>query len=65
MDSVMRSSDKKKTQWNQHMCFAIKLARQKLTEYYNAVPPMTVILLKDGHIINPVLIFQSVLMLDK
>ena len=26
---------------------------------------MTVILLKDGHIINPVLIFQSVLMLDK
>jgi len=34
MDGVMRPLAKKNNQWKEDLCFAIKLARQKLSKYY-------------------------------
>jgi hypothetical protein len=34
MDGVMRALAKKKTQWQEDLFFAVKLARQKLSKYY-------------------------------
>jgi hypothetical protein len=45
MDGVMRDLAKKKTQWNEHLFFAVKLARQKLSKYYAEVTPTTGMLL--------------------
>jgi hypothetical protein len=43
---------KKKTQWNEDLFFAVKLARQKLSKYYAKVTPSTGMLLIAGHILD-------------
>ena len=45
MDGVMRALAKKKTQWKQDLFFAMKLARQKLSNYYAEVTLWTGMLL--------------------
>jgi len=37
MDGVMQAFPQKKTQWKEDLFFAVKLARQKLSKYYNEV----------------------------
>jgi hypothetical protein len=39
MDGVMQAFAKKKYQWNEDMFLAVKLAGQKLTDYYANVTP--------------------------
>jgi hypothetical protein len=49
MDGVMQAFAKKKTQWNEDLFFTVKLARQRLSEYYNEVTPMTDMFLLSAH----------------
>jgi len=53
MDSVMQALAKKKTQWKEDLFFTVKLARQKLSNYYAEVTPSTDMLLILAHILNP------------
>ena len=53
MDGVMQASPKKKTPWKEDLFFAVKLARQKMSEYYTEVTPTTGILLMSAHILDP------------
>jgi len=52
MDGVMRALAKKKTQWKEDLFFAVKLAQQKLSEYYTEVTPTTGMLLISIHILD-------------
>jgi len=54
LDSVMRSLAKKKSPWKQDLFFVVKLARQKLSQYYATVSPTTGMLLISAHILDPV-----------
>jgi len=49
----MRTLAKKKTQWNEDLFFAVKIARQKLSKYYIEVTPSTGLLLVSTHILDP------------
>jgi len=51
MDGVMRALAKKKTQWQEDLFFAMKLARQKLAKYYAEVTPTMGMLLITAHIL--------------
>jgi len=53
MDGVMRALAKKKTQWKEDLFIAVKLARQKLSQYYAEVTPTTGMLLISAHILDP------------
>jgi len=53
MDGVMRSLAQKKTLWKQDLFFTVKLARQELSKYYAEETPMTGMLLKSAHILDP------------
>jgi len=65
MDGVMRALAKKKTQWNEDLFFAVRLARQKLSTYYAEVTPMTGMLLMSAQVLDPFRKLQSFRMLDK
>jgi len=52
IDGVMRSLANKKTPWNEHLYFAMKLVPQKLSKDYTEVTPMKRILLTSAHIID-------------
>jgi len=49
MDGVMGALAKKKTPWKEDSFFAVKLARQKLSEYYAEVTPTMGMLLISAH----------------
>jgi len=53
MDGVMQALAKKKTQCREDLFFAVKLARQKLFDYYTEVTPMTGMLLITPEIVDP------------
>jgi hypothetical protein len=53
MDGVMRTLAKKKTQWKKGLFFAVKLARQKPSQYYAQVTLMMGMLLISAHILDP------------
>jgi hypothetical protein len=53
MDGVMRALAKKKTQWKVDFFFAVKLARQKLSNYYGQVSPSTGMHLISAQRLNP------------
>jgi len=53
MDGMMRALAKKKTQWQEDLFFAVKLARQKLSKYYADVTPTMARLLISAHILDP------------
>jgi len=52
MDDIMRALTKDRTQWKEGLFFAVKLARQKLCEYYAVVTPMTLMVLISAQILN-------------
>lgn len=52
-NGVMRALAQKKTQWKEDLFYAIRLAREKLFEYYAEVTPTTGILLISAHILHP------------
>jgi len=62
MDSVMQALAKKKTPWKEDLFLAVKLARQKLSQYYTEVTPTTGTLLISAHILNP---FQKLRLFQK
>jgi len=49
MDGVTRALAKKKTPWEEHLFFAVKSARQKLSKYSTEVTPTTGMLLISAH----------------
>jgi len=53
MDGTMRALAKKMTQWEEHLHFAVKFARQKLSNYYAEVTPITGMILSSAHILDP------------
>jgi len=52
IDSRMQALATKKTQWNEDLFIAVKLARQKLSKYCTEVTPLTGMLLISAHIID-------------
>jgi len=64
-DGVMGALARKKTQWKEDMFFAVKSARQKLSNYYAAVTPTTGMMLKSEHIPNLIRKVQSFRKWDK
>ena len=65
MDGAMRALAKKKTQWEEHLYFAVKLARQKLSKYYAEVTPTTGMLLISAQIMDPLPKLRSFRKWDK
>jgi hypothetical protein len=65
MHDVMRALAKKKTQWKEDMFFAVKLAQQKLSQFYPEVTPTTGMLLISAHIFNLFQKLRSFRMRDK
>jgi hypothetical protein len=53
MDGMMRALAEKKTQWNEDLFFAVKLARQKLLKYYGKVTLTMDMLRISAHILDP------------
>jgi len=53
MDGVMQAVAQNKTQWKEDLCFAVKLARQELSEYSAKVTATTGILLISTHLLDP------------
>jgi len=53
MGGVLRAMSKKKTQWEEDLFFAVKLAGQKLSKYYAEVIRTTGMLLIATQIIDP------------
>jgi len=53
MDGIMWALAKKKTQWREDLFFTVKLARQKLSNYYAEVTPSTAMHLISAHILDP------------
>jgi len=52
VDGIMQGLADKKTQWKEDLYFAIRLARQKLSNYYAEVTPQTGMLLTSAYIVN-------------
>jgi len=52
MDGMMWPLAKKMTQWKEHFSFAVKLARQRLSNYYAEVIPITGMLLIAAQILD-------------
>jgi len=65
MDGAMRALAKKKTQWKEHLYFAVKLARQKLSKYYAEVTPTRGMLLISAQIMDPLPKLRSFRKWDK
>jgi hypothetical protein len=65
MDGMMRALAKKKPQWKEDLFFAVKLARQKLSQYYAEVIPMTSMLLISAQILDPFQKLESFRKWDK
>jgi len=65
MDGVVQAWAKKKTPWNEQLFFAVKLARQKLSQYYAEVTPTTATCLISAHILDPFRKLRSFPKLDK
>jgi len=65
MDGVMRDLSKKITPWKEDLCFAVKLARQKLSKYYAEVTTTMGMLLISAHILDPFWKLQSFRNWDK
>jgi len=59
MDGVLRALAIKKTQCQEDLFFAVKLAPQKLSKYYAEVTPMTGMCLISAHILDPFRMLQS------
>jgi hypothetical protein len=53
MDGVMRALAKKKTPWKEDSFFAVKLARQKVSNDYAEVTPTMGMLLISAHVLDP------------
>jgi len=53
MDGVMRALAKKMTQWKEDLSFTVRVARQKLSQYYVGMTPMTGKLQITAHILDP------------
>jgi len=53
MDSIVQALAQKMSQSKQGMYFALKVARQKLSEYYTNVPPPMGMLLISVHLLDP------------
>jgi hypothetical protein len=54
MDGVMQPLAKKKTQWKADLLFALKFVQQQHSKSYTEVTPMTDLLLRSAHILEPV-----------
>ena len=52
MDGIMRALAKKKTQWKEDVFIIVKLAWQKLFNYYAEMTPMTYMVSISAHIRN-------------
>jgi hypothetical protein len=65
MNGVMQALAKKKTQWNEDLFFAVKLAQQKLAKFYTEVTPTTGMLRISAHILDPFLKLRSYSKWDK
>jgi hypothetical protein len=52
MVGMMRALAKKKTEWKEDLFFAVKLAQQKLSQYYAEVRPTTGMLLISAKILD-------------
>jgi hypothetical protein len=65
MDGVMRALANKKSQRKEHLFFAMKLARQKLSKYYTEVTPMTGMILISPNVLDPFRNFRSFRKWDK
>jgi hypothetical protein len=59
MDGVMRALAKKKIEWKEDLFFAVKLAREKLSNDYAEVSPTTGMLQISAHILNPFRMLRS------
>jgi len=59
MDGVMWAVAKKMTQWKEDFIFAVKFGRQKLSNYYTEVTPVTSMLVISAHILDPFWKFRS------
>ena len=53
MDGAMRAFAMKNTPWKEELFVTVKLARQKLSEYYAEVSSTTGMLLSSEHILDP------------
>ena len=53
MDGVMQALAKKKIPWKEDLFFAVKSARQKLSEYYAYVTTTMGRVLISAHILDP------------
>jgi len=65
MDGTMPALSKKKTQWKEYLFFAMKFARQMLSNYHIKVTPTTSMLLISAHIADPFRKLQSFRKWDK
>jgi len=65
MDGIIRALTKKKTQWQENLFFAVKLARQKLSNNHAEVTPSTGTLLISAHILDPFKKLRSLRKCDK
>jgi hypothetical protein len=65
MDGVLRALAKKKPQWKEDLFFTVKLARQKLSQYYAEVIPTTGMLLMSAQILDPFQKLESFRKWDK
>jgi len=54
LDSLMRALAKKMTQWQEDLCFTVKVAWQKLSKYNAELTPLTSMLVITADILNPV-----------
>ena len=64
MNAMMRALAKK-TPWKEDLFFAVKLARQKLSNYYAKVTPTTGVLLISAQILDPFRMLPSFRKWDK
>jgi hypothetical protein len=53
MDCMMKALAKKKSEHKRDLCFAVQLARQKLSKCYAEVAPTMRMLLISAHILDP------------
>jgi hypothetical protein len=65
MNGMMRALAKKKTQWNEDLFFAVKLARQKLSKCYAEVTPTMGMVPISVHILDPFRMLRSYRKWDK
>ena len=53
IDGMIRALAEEMSQWEEDLFFAVKLAWQKLSNYYAEVTPTTGMLLMSAHILDP------------